>query len=154
MKYIVLFLSLCFLCSQPLFGQQAKGDTLVIKKNEVYRNGWSLSHKTLKSIMNEYPDSKKIMDQATSSYNTAQVFGFVGGFCIGYGVVSGIMGNKSGWAVAGAGVCVAFVSIPFSTAHKRQVRNAVDIYNDHLRIKPATLEVGTFSSGVGVRMRF
>jgi hypothetical protein len=154
MKYIVLFLSLCFLCSQPLFGQQEENNTLTIKRNRVYLNDSPLSRRELKNMLNAYPDSKKIMAQATSNYNANMIFGIIGGFCIGYGFVSGALGNDSGWIVAGAGAGLTLASFSFFTFYNEHVRNAVGIYNDHVRIKPATLQIGTFSSGVGVRMRF
>jgi hypothetical protein len=149
MKNIVVFLCLCFLCSQPLFGQT---DTLVMKRNKVFLKGSQLNHKELQKVLNTYPDTKDIMDRATTNYNTAAVFGYIGGFCIGYGVVTGMFGKSYGWAVAGAGVGVALISIPFTSAYNKHVRNAVGIYN--ARNRPATLQIGTFSSGVGVKIAF
>ena len=156
MKNIILFLFLCFLCGLSLFGQQMTIDTLTIKKNRVFLNDSPLNHKALEKILNTCPDTKKIMEKATSNYNASMVFSCTGGFCIGYGLVNGMLGKKSGWIVAGTGVGIAIFSIPFTTAYNRHIRTAVKTYNDHvISKKPITIQVGMMSTGgVGVKLSF
>jgi hypothetical protein len=150
MKNIVVFLCLCFLCGQPLFGQQT--DTLVMKRNKVFLNDSQLNHKELQKILGTDTNAKKSMARATAHSNSASVFGLIGGFCIGCGVITGLHGKNHGWIVAGVGASLVYLSVLFTTAYNKHVRNAVGIYN--ARNRPATLQIGTFSSGVGVKIAF
>lgn len=155
MKYITIIFVLLFLGLQTMFGQQTKTDTLTMKKNRVLLNNAPLNHKALKDIFNANPDTKKIMQSANTNYNVAMAFNCVGGFCIGYGLMDGILGNKAGWIVAGAGVGIALFSIPFTSAYNRHIKNAVEIYNEQMiRQRPVIIKFGMLSTGVGLKMAF
>jgi hypothetical protein len=59
----------------------------------------------------------------------ANTLGAVGGFGLGWGVASGLMGVKSGWGIAGGGLVVAGIGVAIGAAADKHLSAAVVTYN-------------------------
>lgn len=84
--------------------------------------------------------------RAKSNKTAATIFGFAGGFGLGFGIVGALTNNKSklvfdanggahieknntGWLIAGIGAGLIGVSIPFAIGERRNLLKAVDAEN-------------------------
>ena len=66
------------------------------------------------------------------------VMGAAGGVAIGYGVVTGIDGDGSGWAIAGVGAGLTAVALVVAHHADGKLVRAVDAYNATLGPAPAS----------------
>ena len=95
-----------------------------------------------------------------------QIAGGVGGAGIGFGVVSGLNGQKSGWMIAGAGAAVAAIGFALGSVGDGHLSAATGTYNTALSpratgaaptpwLAPATNAAGN-TCGVqgGISLRF
>jgi len=88
------------------------------------------------------------------------VLASLGGFGIGYGVVSGIRGEKSGWAILGGGAAVTGAALLCARAADSHLRRAVELYNGGLgapaktSLVPWLAPAGTGGAVVGLAGSF
>jgi hypothetical protein len=139
---------------------QNKSDSIEIKKTlgTVFRqNGKNLTPSQLLNITQSNTEAYKEMKIAKSNYDVGFVFGFTGGFLVGWTAGTAIAGGKPNWTLAGIGAGLIVVSIPFSTAYTKHAKNAVKLYNNGLKstgLSNVDLKIGLTSNGIGVKVVF
>ena len=114
---------------------QSLADSIEVKQKAgtVYmQHGVKLKPKQLLKITEQNQEAYMIMKKAKSNYDIGSVIGSVGGFLIGWPLGTLIGGGDPNWAMAGVGVGLAVVSIPFYSAYNKHAKTAVRIYNDTL----------------------
>lgn len=122
-----LLLSITGICSS-----QAAADTIEICKTcaqSFLYHGKKQTPGQLMTIMRYNPDAYNQIKRARSSYATGQIFGFIGGFLIGWPLGQAIAGRDPNWAMAGIGAGTALLSIPFYSTYKKKAKIAVRLYN-------------------------
>jgi hypothetical protein len=155
----IIFIGLLLLAFFNVFGQNAS-DSIEVKKNlgTMFRqNGQNLTPKQLLVITKSNPDAYKEMKIAKANSDIGSVFGYAGGFLIGYPVGTAIGGGKPNWALAGIGAGLVVVSIPFSIAYSKHAKNAVKIYNNGLNqtgFHNVEFNLGLTCNGIGFKMTF
>ena len=151
-------LVLCLGISE-LFGQSLS-DTIEIRRSSgiVFRqNGQDISRKQFLKLIEKDDAAKSEMQIAKQNSDVGNLFSFAGGFCIGYPVGKYIAGGKPNWLSAGIGAGLIVISIPFSTAYFKHVKNAVGYYNDGLkRLSSSKIDykLGLNANGMGITVRF
>ncbi|MBK3519459.1 hypothetical protein [Carboxylicivirga marina] len=121
------------------------------------QNGKVLKPRDLINITQVNPEALKSMQQAKKNYDAGAVFGFIGGFMVGWPCGTAIAGGDPEWALAGIGAGLIAVSIPFSTAYVKHTKKAVSIYNDGLPADNKELtqvDFGITSGGIGFTITF
>ena len=142
-----------------VFGQSVS-DTITVKKaigTVFQQNGKNLAPRDLLKITEANPEAYNEMKIAKSNNDAASVFGFIGGALIGWPIGTAIAGGEPNWALAGIGVGVIVIAIPFSTAYTKHAKNAVRIYNEGLKqtlINKTEFKFGLLSYGIGVGINF
>ncbi|MFA6925167.1 MAG: hypothetical protein WC223_13060 [Bacteroidales bacterium] len=126
---------LVFLSCSYLFGQYKSDSIETIKKlGTVFKQkGKVLKPKDLLDIMELNYMATKEMKIAKNNYDVASVFGFAGGFLIGWPVGTMLGGGEPMWALAAIGGGLVAISIPFSISYSKHAKSAVKIYNSGLR---------------------
>jgi hypothetical protein len=123
-----LMLSLSF----SSFAQDGEGD-IRIQKNfggtRFFQDDRLLKPKDVLNAMAPNDEAFNLFKKAKSNYDAAQVFGFIGGFMIGWPLGTAIAGGDPQWGIAAGGAGALLLSIPFSSAFNKHARNAVEIYN-------------------------
>ena len=110
-------------------------------------------------ITHNNPEAYSYMQKAQSNYVGASIFGFTGGFFIGWPVGTAIAGGDAKWVLAGIGAGLVLMAIPMAVGYKRNVTKAVEIYNRDLAAPPEVAravewQLGLTAHGVGVAMKF
>ncbi|CAN5389578.1 hypothetical protein BH23BAC1_BH23BAC1_06020 [soil metagenome] len=127
------------------------------KQNTFYQYGNKLSPRQIIYITQENPEATLYMKRAKSNSDLATFFSFTGGMLIGWPVGTMFAGARPNWAIAGIGMGVLVVSLPFNTTYQKHARNAVEVYNEGLGpfVKdPITYKLGVSGNGLGVQMNF
>jgi len=155
----IIYITFFLMTMMSAFAQN-KADSIEIKKTlgTVFRqNGKNLTPRQLLDLTQSNAEAYKEMKMAKSNYDVGFVFGFAGGFLVGWPVGTAIAGGKPNWTLAGIGAGLIVVSIPFSTAYNKHAKNAVRIYNNGLKQTGLTMvdvKIGLTCNGIGVRMVF
>lgn len=153
--FLMLFLPAVFSAA----GQSA-ADTIEVRKafSTVFRyKGKNQTPKQLLDLMAPIPEAVKEMEIARSNYTTSTVFGFIGGFLIGWPLGTAIGGGEPEWSLAGIGAGLLVISIPFTSAYNRHAKNAVALYNSsqrHSGLDGPELHLGMTGNGMGLRLSF
>lgn len=93
---------------------------------------------------------------ARSNYNTAGVFSFIGGACIGWPLGTAIGGGDPEWWLAGIGAGLVVVSIPFTKKFKTNADAALDTFNTGFsqhQPKP-DIRLTLAGNGLGLQWKF
>ncbi|MEQ1747702.1 MAG: hypothetical protein ABMA02_19900, partial [Saprospiraceae bacterium] len=141
------------------FGQ-TQTDSIEVKKafGTVFRyKGKNLSPKQLHEMVASIPEANKAMEAARSNFTTANVFGFIGGFLVGWPLGTAIAGGDPEWGLAGIGAGFIVLSIPFSSAYTKHAKHAVNLYNSgpgYTGLPEPELHIGMTSSGMGLRLSY
>lgn len=139
---------------------QNKSDSIEIKKalGTIFRqNGKNLTPRQLLDITQSNTEAYKEMKIAKSNYDIGLVFGFAGGFLVGWPLGTAIAGGEPNWTLAGIGAGLILVSIPFSTAYTKHAKNAVNLYNNGLKstgLNNVDFKIGLTYNGIGVKVIF
>jgi hypothetical protein len=104
-------------------------DTISIFDDMYSMNGKALNQKHLSETLKTNPEAWIEMKKANSNSVGAAIFGYTGGFCIGYPIGQLLAGGEPAWGMAGAGVILALISIPFAYSAREHSANAIRIYN-------------------------
>jgi hypothetical protein len=158
MKWIIIIL--IFLMTVFNSYGQNKLDSIEIKKalGTVFRqNGKNLTPRQLLDITQSNTEAYKEMEIAKSNYDVGSVFGFAGGFLVGWTLGTAIAGGEPNWTLAGIGAGLIVVSIPFSTAYTKHAKNAVNLYNNGLKstgLNNVDFKIGLTYNGIGVKVIF
>jgi hypothetical protein len=95
--------------------------------------------------------------KAKSNYDAAQVFGFIGGFMIGWPLGTALAGGDPQWGLAAGGAGVLLLSIPFNSAFVKHSKRAIEIYNrapGSAGAWPAAVDILPYGPGVKLILRF
>lgn len=155
----ILTLGLLFLMTYCFYGQNIS-DTIETKNalGVIFlQNGKKLTPRNLLEISSSNAESYKEMKIAKSNYDVGSVFGFAGGFMVGWPIGTAIGGGEPNWTLAVVGAGLIVISIPFSTAYSKHARKAVEIYNNGLKqTGSSTVEfrLGLTFNGVGLKINF
>lgn len=139
---------------------QNKSDSIEIKKTlgTVFRqNGKNLTPRQLLDITQSNTEAYREMKIAKTNYDVGYVFGFAGGFLVGWPLGAAIVGGEPNWTLAAIGAGLIVVSIPFSTAYTKHARNAVNLYNNGLKstgLNKIDFKIGLTYNGIGVIVTF
>ena len=121
------------------------------------QHGKTLTAKELKEIVMVNPEASEEMKLASGNLTAGLAFAYVGGFMVGWPIVTAIGGGKPEWAMAGVGAALLAISFPFGGAATRHTKNAVKIYNNgikELSHHNVNLDLGFSGNGVGIKMSF
>jgi hypothetical protein len=151
------------LCLIFLFGilsfSEVLGQGLPIeqRKSRFFQNDRLLKNRQMLEIMQAYPEAYESMRKAKSNADVASVFGFAGGFMVGW-TLGGLIGQgEPTWGLGATGVGLILVAIPFSSAYTKHAGNAVSLYNSQISgssRKEFDLKLGMGSNGIGLRLSF
>jgi hypothetical protein len=139
---------------------QYQSDSITVKKGlgtTFLQNDRRLKPKELLVITKANPAAFKEMKIAKSNYDASSVFGFVGGFLVGWPIGTALGGGEPNWTMAGIGAGLIVVSIPFSSAYSKRAKNAIGIYNGGLRGTTGAkvkFNLGLTHNGLSLKMRF
>lgn len=137
-------------------------DTIQIRKRgggyQFYLREKKLNSKELKQALKPDVQASGALRSARFSATMASVFGYAGGFMIGWPLGTALAGGKPVWALAGAGAGLIAISVPFGISANKKARKAVDIYNtahapDALRNRNE-LRFTTTGNGAGLVLSF
>lgn len=147
---------LLLICSVAIAQAQTSDDAIEVRKNQFRKNGRNLKPKELLNLMSTNPEALKEMTIAKKNADVANVFGFIGGFMIGWPLGSAVAGGKPNWALAGAGVGVVLIAVPFSLKYTRHAKAAVAIYNRDAKQPAARVNVriGISPTGGSLKITF
>ncbi|MGE5518374.1 MAG: hypothetical protein ACM3VS_00510 [Candidatus Dadabacteria bacterium] len=152
---ISILLSGSFFCHA-----QNNPDTIEIRKTfaTTFRlNNKNLTLKQLLDITHTNAAAYQEMKKAKSNFDAGYVFGFAGGFLIGWPIGTTIGGGKPNWTLAAVGAALAAVSIPFSSAYNKHAKNAIKLYNSGLQqtgFKKIKFKYYLAANSTGLRITF
>jgi len=140
---------------------QNPADSISVRKTGLgtvfQQNGRNLNGRDLVEITKSNPDAYKEMKIAKGNLDAGNVFGFAGGYMVGWPIGTAIAGGEPNWALAAIGAGLIIISIPLSTGYTKHAKNAVSIYNSGLkqsRIDKVKSYLGFTSNGFGIVMKF
>jgi hypothetical protein len=162
MKLILwLFLAFIFI-SSSLFSQTV--DSIIVKtrllSTDYYYAGSKLnSIKSISRVVRDNPKAISKIKAAETLATVGNIFGFAGGFLIGWPIGSAMSGEEANWNLAYAGGLIAFLGILYEFNSSSSVHDAVDIYNSSIQKsgKPkdtTTLDFYLAPTRVGLALRF
>lgn len=153
---ITCILLVCFISVKA----QRQADTIQIEKkfNTNYLLlGEKLTPKQLLTIMEVNPTAYDLMKKAKRNYDASQIIAGVGGFMIGFPIGTAIAGGDPNWLLAGIGVGLVGVAIPFSINYNKKARAAVALYNDGIRSLGShkiEMKFALNAKGIGLTLNF
>ncbi|WP_138995309.1 hypothetical protein [Larkinella sp. C7] len=119
-----------------------QSDTVRIEKksggDRFFRNSKELKIQQLQKLLKNNEQANKYLKSAKSSSTIATLFGYAGGFMMGWPLGTLMGGGKPNWALLGVGAGLASVSLPFSQSAKKKTRKAVSEYNTTLTSTSST----------------
>jgi hypothetical protein len=112
-----------------------KKDTIVFKGNlwsgekYSYQGKENLRFRDVKELLNFDEENQRIISNAETAKTFSTIFGFAGGFCVGYALGSSFGGKPINLPLLGAGAGLILVSIPISSGYVKNVKKAVNNFN-------------------------
>ena len=158
LKYILI----CVIVTLSILqcSAQVQQEPIVVRKEMgvvFYRNNKKLSPKLLMDITRGNSEAYKEMKIAKTNYDIGYVFGFAGGFLVGWPLGTAVAGGEANWSLFGVGAGLIAVSIPFTVAYSKHAQKAVKIHNDNLTqtgLNSLEYKIGLSNNGLGVRLLF
>ena len=130
---------------------------LTFERGRIEQEGVNLRMKEAMALMQNYPESLEYLKKARTNNTFAGVFGFIGGYLIGYPLGQSIAGGDANWGMAGAGAAVILVALPFHSAFKKNTQMAIELYNqaDYKTLNnDVQLNIGLVGNGIGLKVTF
>ena len=93
------------------------------------QKGEVLNGRTLLHRMEADEEAYVLMKRAKSNSDIASVFGFAGGFMVGWPLGTAIAGGDPNWLLAGVGAGFLAIAIPLSIHASKGMAEAVEIFN-------------------------
>jgi hypothetical protein len=160
-NFLPLSLLMMLLFAQPGFSQNQTDPverTQFMGQTAFTQNGKLLTSTQLMRVTGNIPGTREKMLRARRNSRVSTIISSTGGCLFGYfGLGPLLSGDRPNWVLAGAGVGLLGVTIPFNRAATRHAGEAVDLYNEQVRPmghhKPS-LQLGMTGQGVGLRLRF
>lgn len=146
-----------------IFGRlsaQEKPDTIRVEKSfgtVFIWKGERLTSRQMMDITKSDPEAYQEMKTAKSNEAGASIFGFTGGFLIGWPLGTAIAGGEPNWTLAGIGAGLVLIAIPFSSAYTKHATKAVRIYNRTIRqsgYQRPQIRFGPSMNGIGFTCTF
>jgi hypothetical protein len=147
-----LFINVLCVCGQSI------SDTIEVKQAlgpVFFQHGKRLKPRELLEITRYNTESYKEMKIAKSNNDISSVFGFAGGFLIGWPLGTALAGGDPNWTLAAIGAGCVAIAIPLSIAGSKHAKKAVEIYNNGLKQTGQThvdFNLGLTGSGLYIRM--
>jgi len=140
MKKLTLLLFCASIClnvrAQKIESKKSFGGTIYTY------DGQRLNASSLGIIMKDDVRATSHWKKARSNSTGDGIFDAIGGGLIGFPLGTAMGGGDPNWTLAGAGVAVFLVGIPFNVASKKHMANAVNKYNEnHSSTSPSNKKV-------------
>jgi hypothetical protein len=144
--------------SADLIGMEKRGTGYIY-----YQGNKALSFKQVMQLTASHPEASTLMAQANNIRGSAQIFGIVGGGCIGFSLgyllanaVTGKAINKPVLFISlGAGAVFSGIGIGCDVRANNKTKEAIDVYNQHIKQKNKTnLDLGLSANGAMIRLNF
>jgi len=150
---VIMFFSISFCNAQQIEAKKAFGGY------KFYQNEKELNLSDLQQLMKNNNEALKYIKNAKTNTAFASIFGFAGGFMFGWPIGTAIGGGEANWSLAGIGVGVLGLSIPFITGANKNAKQAIELYNSSLKTvhhqKPKTeFSIISNANGFGISMSF
>lgn len=123
----VIILLACLL-SECTIAQSIRPE-IRMERSRFYEDDKLIKPKEVLSRMEADPEAFAAFKKAKANYDASQVFGFIGGFMIGWPLGTALAGGDPQWGLAAGGAAVILASLPFNSAFKKHAANALTIYN-------------------------
>lgn len=120
------------------------------------QEGKRMSLKALTAAVESDKDAFRLMQKARTNNNIAMVLGGTGGFLLGYHLTKGLIQEDPNWSLVGIGAGLVAISIPISHGVHKDVKKAIESYNDSLKsgyFQPEFRFIGQ-ANQLGVVMNF
>ena len=156
MKRIILSI-LILIGTNVLIQAQAQEDTICRVRNRYLLNGQALTPKQMLTMMQNYPDAFSAMKMAKTNYDASMVFGYIGGFLVGYPLGTAAAGGKPEWTMAAIGGVFILIALPLNFAYNKNAKTAVRLYNSKIKESSdhnVKIDFGFTRSGIGLICRF
>jgi hypothetical protein len=161
MKRTAIIMTLLAVSLSFTYGQTVS-DSISTKKvfggYKFNQGGTSLNLNQLVNAMKSNEQAYSQIKSAQSTYTLASVFGFAGGFMVGWPIGTAIGGGEPNWTLAGIGAGLIVISIPISQKFNKQAKQAVDTYNSGLQPtsfwNKSELNLSMGRDGIGLKLRF
>ena len=160
MKKCLLSALLCIF-ALATFSQQT--DSIAIVKSfgglSFVKEGTTYQMGDLKDLVSTDIEAVKYADKARTNNTFAFIFGFAGGFMIGWPLGTYLGGGDMEWSILAVGAGSLTVGLVFDSCAKKNARKAVEIYNNGLKAPASTslkaeFGIGLTGNGVGLTLRF
>lgn len=160
--FALLFFGLCLgECAAQRINQTDPVEIGGFREDVFKQNDVILDRDALGYVMRSNAFSSELIDRADKNRGGANVLGFLGGAGVGWSLGALLGGGDFPAGIFAAGAGFLLISIPLSTAVKRNTLEAVKAHNEHvsapetrLSVRKLHWSVGTTASGVGLRARF
>lgn len=165
MRKFVLILFLMVVNFSFVLGQTPQDSISVFEMNRGYqyfKGDKQLTADELAFAVRSNDEAYQMIRSAQASNSFAMILGYAGGFMIGWPIGTAIGGGEPNWLVAGVGLGVAVLGFSVGAGSERQVKKAVDLYNDGLgtlslrdpRRSRSELRLSLSEYGVGLSLNF
>lgn len=138
-------LLLLLILSVSCFAQER---ALKIEKGKFYIDNERTSINDFVLVMESNQEAYDLAMKAKSSYSAGNVFGFIGGFMVGWPLGTAVVGGQPKWELAWAGLGVLGISIPLLSSANKKMEKAVSVYENgtqsqsNLRLRLAPTKLG------------
>ncbi|MBL7969569.1 MAG: hypothetical protein JNK09_21395 [Prolixibacteraceae bacterium] len=161
MKKYFLFSALLSIMYLFSFGQ---APTAPIEMKKTF-GGYLFYQSDERMNMNQLTRAMKANEQAYNEFKTAKsnyvaasIIGGAGGFMIGWPLGAALAGGEANWTMAGIGAGLVAISIPFNVKFNKQVKHAVEKYNEGLKTGSfkdrSEIRFSMTGNGAGMVFRF
>ena len=156
---IVFFTLLCALSTLTICNAQQIEMEKVLGGYKYTQNGKQMKMNDLYRTMWSNQQAFGLIRKAKSNYTVASIFGGAGGFLVGWPIGTALGGGDANWTLAGIGLGLFAISIPFSLGVNENVKQAVEIYNSSLGStsfyqKRPNFTVIASGNGIGLSINF
>lgn len=161
MKNCTLFLTLLIGCISSIYGQTPK-DSVTMEYSRgrylFYNGPKTLTMNEVVKIFQSDGQAFKEIRSAQATNTFATIIMGAGAMMIGWPIGNLIDGSKPEWKMAGIGVGLIMVSIPFDRLSKKKLLKAISLYNRDLKTSSIRdhneFKVGLTQNGLGLTMQF
>lgn len=151
LKIIALLFCINISIAQELTTTRKGGTVLVTRNSSVVKP------KDLESLVRKNEELLKQIKSARTNKTFSDIFGFAGGFLIGYPLGQAIGGGEVNWELAGVGGGFVIGGLIFNGSYNKKITKFVDDYNTFRR-STASIEpeynMVLNSNGIGISIRF
>ncbi|MDX2049430.1 MAG: hypothetical protein SFU87_21770 [Chitinophagaceae bacterium] len=128
------------------------------KPSIIYKEKIYIGSRQMKELFADEgtPEQISYLNRYSTNNTLAGIFGFIGGFGVGYGGVLVISGDKDGWPWLGGGAVVTLLAGLLQGSANKNLQIAVTTFNEDKSKKTSkvVLNAGLTTNGAGVQLRF